>query len=306
MDRRAIVAGAAGSEAIAEAARRQDPAQRDREAFEYRLEAKDAPPSVSCASASTSGVCCQLVMRPRESGRKKGGAEGGVSIASHSVATVYEAPLDAKLVQGVRTVFEHLRRGKQCPHTLTHASKRLLFHVEKPTWKSDIRWISARDEGTFAWFASLFEKLGVRRTFSFLGELVLFSGFIVARQSTRKSHFHTDFDGSGGKALTLMTPLYDMSSLSDCHLVCEDGASLVQYRYTLGKAILFGDHFVHATQTGESPFPIAFLSFTFGAKPLSDDEWRSAEAYVMQQNPIYQDPMGRIVKSSAFQHSKLH
>eukprot|EP00966_Prymnesium_polylepis_P301369 6963272-Prymnesium_polylepis.1 len=95
-----------------------------------------------------------------------------------------------------------------------------------------------------------------------------------------------------------------MAQLSDCHLVCEasadGGAPLRQYRYVLGKAVVFGDRFVHATQTGASPFPLAFLSFTFGLKSMDDAQWASAEAYVREQNPIYQDPRGRIVRSSAF------
>ena len=75
---------------------------------------------------------------------------------------------------------------------------------------------------------------------------------------------------------------------------------------TLGRAVVFGDHFVHATQTGAAPSPLAFLSFTFGRRGLTESQWASAEAYVREQNPIYADPAGRIVRSTAFTHGEAH
>eukprot|EP00961_Rhodomonas_salina_P069510 933354-Rhodomonas_salina.1 len=205
------------------------------------------------------------------------------------------------------------------------------------------------------------------------GRIVLFSGFLVIRQNTRKSTFHTDFNGTNGKAFTLMTPLQDMSDLSECHLLaklphtaahrphtcvqsraaavadewkgsndqrktrtaseqekdgggkivneeeeggeskdgdrnCDDGANkkcedretetetetetatateteeraseLRQYRYREGRGICFGDGFMHATQTGHAPRPLAFLCFTFGVGALTDAEWKGAESYI--------------------------
>ena len=49
--------------------------------------------------------------------------------------------------------------------------------------------------------------------FSFLNEMVMFSGYIVARSQMDKSNFHVDFTGTGDSAFTLMTPMYDMSGL---------------------------------------------------------------------------------------------
>ena len=74
----------------------------------------------------------------------------------------------------------------------------------------------------------------------------------------------------------------------------------MQYRYQLGRAICFGDGFIHATETGDSPRPLAFLCFTFGAGSLTAEEWASAEAYISQQGPIYQDPEAKLVQSSSF------
>lgn len=194
--------------------------------------------------------------------------------------------------------------------------KKHTFHIERPNWKSDIRWASADDEATFGLFQALFDKLGIAAEFGFLGPMTLFSGFLVIRQCTRKSHFHADFTDTGGRAFTLMTPLEDMSDLWDCHLVVklphdgsdegssadttEDMRQMRQYRYELGRAIVFGDSFIHATQTGESPRPLMFLCFTFGNRCMTDDQWRGAEEYISQQCPYYRDPKGQLVLSTAF------
>ena len=117
-------------------------------------------------------------------------------------------------------------------------------------------------------------------------------------QVTRKSHFHEDFGDTGGRAFTLMTPLYDMAAIDDCHLLCDVGGGLKQYRYRLGEAVVFGDTFVHATQTGHSPQPLGFLCFTFGARKMTPEQWRSAEQYIEAQGPIYQTPAGVLVSST--------
>ena len=99
---------------------------------------------------------------------------------------------------------------------------------------------SAQDEHTFrTCFAPLFERLRIAELFRFLGGasgLILFSGFLVMRQHTAKSHFHTDFEDTGAKAFTLMTPLYDMSDLDDCHLLCvvDEGEAEAEGRHERG------------------------------------------------------------------------
>ena len=265
----------------------------------------------------------------------------GVVVAA-SVSNVYTCKMDTKQLSSVRQITDGLTQslrkmggssndlgcGGSCK--LEYKPKRLAFHAERPNWKSDIRWVSADDAITFDFFQTLFDKLRIADKFSFLGTMRLFSGFFVVRQCTRKSHFHTDFSDSGGKAFTLMTPLNDMSDLEDCHLLaqiqrppapavdvsgCDDGHggdadigmsgdgfghTVCQYRYEFGTGIAFGDGFVHATETGASPRPLCFLCFTFGDKDISDEQWHNASAYISQQGPVYQDPWGSLVTSSAF------
>ena len=261
---------------------------------------------------------------------------------------MYVAPIEASKLDLLRHATECWRAGGE-KHELAFKPKKWRFHVEKPHWgKTDIRWISSADEHTFrTCFEALFRGLRIAELFHFLGAdggLTLFSGFIVARQHSTKSNFHTDFQDTGAKCFTLMTPLYDMSALPDCHLLCvvdapkappggdgsssaEDGAEVAsstacggdddahegiasslpandgpatkvdpstakQYRYTLGEAVAFGDGFVHATETGASPTPLAFLCFTFGHRHCTEAQWQNAAAYIAEQGPIYQDPWG--------------
>jgi hypothetical protein len=126
--------------------------------------------------------------------------------------------LDARRLEKLRHIMSSLKaKGK---HECEFRPQKWRFHIEKPTWKSDIQWLSSADEHTFNnFFRPLWESLGVAKLFAFLGEMELFSGFFVSRQHTRKSTWHTDFSQTGGRAWTLMTPLYDMSALNDCHLL---------------------------------------------------------------------------------------
>jgi len=222
---------------------------------------------------------------------------GEVVLMEH--ANVFECPVVVKDLAPLRHTFEKLRPVAGSPELLRCERRAYTFHVERPSWKSDIAWIAANDAATFrGFFQAAFEQLGVARRFGFLGEMVhllptlnpspspspspsptptptpnphpdphqvLFSGFFVSRRATHKSHFHTDFNDTANLAFTLMTPLYDMSALPDCQLLCKapDGA-VQQYRYALGRAVVFGDSFVHATETGVAPRALAFLCFTFG------------------------------------------
>ena len=111
-------------------------------------------------------------------------------ILATEAANAYVAPLvqfDEKKRARMRHMIESLKSTGANKHECEFRPQRLRFHVETPTWKSDIRWISSADEHTFKYFRSLWESIGVAKLFSFLGDLEMFSGFFVARQTTKKS-----------------------------------------------------------------------------------------------------------------------
>mmetsp|Transcript_26852 Transcript_26852/g.52165 ORF Transcript_26852/g.52165 Transcript_26852/m.52165 type:complete len:218 (-) Transcript_26852:373-1026(-) len=147
----------------------------------------------------------------------------------------------------------------------------------------------------------IYGRLGLADAFTHIGKMVMLSGYFVTRCTTLKSHFHTDFDCTGGRAFTFMAPLFDMSGMKDGHLLCETGnesKGIARYRYQLGRAIVFGDGFVHATETGTAPREIAFLCFTFGDHKMKLGEWRKAEYYISRQCPFYKDLAGNVLRSA--------
>lgn len=287
--------------------------------------------SAAAASASRKGR-----RKPSQASATAGPPPPILATEAHNAYVAPISQLDDKKLARLRHIIESLKAtGK---HECEFRPQKLRFHVETPNWKSDIQWISSADEHTFkTLFKSLWDSLGIAKLFSFLGDLEMFSGFFVVRQTTRKSTWHTDFSDTGGCAWTLMTPLYDMTSLKDCHLVCSvpepphpldtseaatspaskdrsagnasngdalqlqtpsrrmPSGRIKQYRYAVGEAIVFGDNFEHATQTGSSPKPLAFLCFTFGDRKCTHEQWENALAYIKEQGPIYCTPSGVLV-----------
>lgn len=330
---RPVVAGAAGSEAVAFAAARADPAKAVAAVIDLDWAAEAC--SISGWKAALPRVSGQLACSADDDGKH--------AATRMEAANVFTVPLRRTDIALARSIFESL--CAVMPSRSDIASRRWAFHVERPGWKSDIAWVAANDAVTFrSCFQMLFDRLEVPRLFGFLGEMVLFSGFFVSRKSTAKSHFHTDFSDTGNRAFTLMTPLYDMSGLADCQLLCRLSEEVLkQYRYQLGHAIVFGDQFVHATETGAAPRTLAFLCFvclhlhhlaaalvapcaqphpvltcssanllapltrrrlfhavqTFGERRMSAAQWANAEAYIEAQSPIYQNPAGELVHSMA-------
>lgn len=82
-------------------------------------------------------------------------------VLAAEAANVYVVPVDTDKLASVRLMTENLKPGA-AHNMLTFKPKRWAFHVEKPNWKSDIRWLSAADEHTFrGLFESLFDKLQI-------------------------------------------------------------------------------------------------------------------------------------------------
>lgn len=82
--------------------------------------------------------------------------------------------------------------------------------------------------------------------------------------------WHADYErGVGTDALTLITPLHDydeQDSFQLSYLAGVDADEERRYVYRKGRAIAFGDRFVHSTEPGKgrSGQQHAYLCFTFG------------------------------------------
>jgi len=62
----------------------------------------------------------------------------------------------------------------------------------------------------------------------------------------------------------------------------------------MGEAIIFGDHFIHATPVGSSETPFTLLAFNFGTDKL--DHWEKLLQTQGRQCPLVQRPDGKFVK----------
>ena len=78
------------------------------------------------------------------------GRRGEVVLMEH--ANVFECPVVVKDLTPLRQTFEKLRPVAGSPELLRCERRGYTFHVERPSWKSDIAWIAANDAATFRGF----------------------------------------------------------------------------------------------------------------------------------------------------------
>lgn len=147
------------------------------------------------------------------------------------------------------------------------------YHVERPKWESDIRWISAEDEVTFARFQAAFDTLDVARhvaDYVAVDDAIrLYQGFVVVRSKCTEADFHLDWEDTGNQAFTLLTPIGPPTPGFGLVFKTLTGETR-SYDYREGEALIFGDQFVHSTAPGRSDPPTALLSFTFGTDRMED------------------------------------
>nr|WP_314446852.1 hypothetical protein [uncultured Sphingomonas sp.] len=147
------------------------------------------------------------------------------------------------------------------------------YHVERPAWESDIRWISAAEERTFARFEAAFDALDVGAAVAdhvaVDRAIRLFQGFVVVRSECRQPDFHLDWADAGNQAFTLLTPIGQPTPGFGLLFKTLTGETR-SYDYREGEAVIFGDHFLHSTAPGRSEQPTALLSFTFGTDRMED------------------------------------
>ncbi|WP_310468227.1 hypothetical protein [Sphingomonas sp.] len=168
------------------------------------------------------------------------------------------------------------------------------YQVERPQWDSDIRWISARHEASFAHFQSAFDRLGVaahvRPFLDLEREVRLYAGFVVVRSECRAAHFHVDWEKTNNEAFTLLTPI--TANAAGFGLVYRTvKGTVADYDYTPGEAIIFGDHFSHSTRPGASPDPVALLCFNFGTDKMA--HWDKIYRTTGYQTAFLRQPDGR-------------
>lgn len=170
---------------------------------------------------------------------------------------------------------------------------RAKLYSKVPAWKSDVQWLSARNERDFARFQSIFDRLGIAAHVEPYLDLDrgvrLYSGFFVVRTRCAEPDFHLDWRDTNNEAFTLLTPLSENAAGFGLLYKKTDG-SIGEYEYKLGEALVLGDDFVHSTKPGTSEEPVVLLSFTFGSDKM--EHWPSISRTAARQGMLVRRPDG--------------
>jgi hypothetical protein len=170
------------------------------------------------------------------------------------------------------------------------------FHTEKPKWKSDVAWISPCSLSSFKYFHSRFVRLGIANHVTPFLDLKkgvrMYMGFLVTRSTCVSPNFHTDWDETNNEAFTFLTPLTENANSFGLLYKKQDG-SIAEYNYSVGKALIFGDRFMHSTKPGKSERPVVLLSFTFGTDKM--EHWPAISRTAASQGNLVRLPNGRFI-----------
>ncbi len=181
------------------------------------------------------------------------------------------------------------------------------YFVKRPKWGSDIRWISADTEETFARFEDAFERLGIGGQVAQYLDLDraprLYAGFIVARSVCSEPYFHADWLKTNNDAFTTLTPI-NGDSAGFGMLYKKANGQIAEYEYQPGEAIIFGEHFVHSTKPGKSSEPVALLCFQFGTDKM--DRWPDILVTAGTQSQLITQPDGRFTKQAIEERRALN
>jgi hypothetical protein len=165
-------------------------------------------------------------------------------------------------------------------------------------WNSDIEWISASDEESFAVLQSAFDRLQIGAKFAPYLDLAsaprLYAGFLVVRSQCNEAHFHVDWEHANNDAFTVMTPITSPRDGFGLLYRRVDG-SVGEYEYKAGEAIGFGDNFQHSTKPVRSEEPLALLCFEFGTDKM--EHWPNIYRTVGKQVTHIRQPDGRFVRA---------
>ena len=162
----------------------------------------------------------------------------------------------------------------------------------RPSWNSDIRWISAASPSTFSQFSDAFDRLNiarhVREYLDIDREVRLYAGFLHTRTRCVQADFHIDWALTNNEAFTLLTPV--CGSPNERLLYKTLAGDTSEYRYKMGEAIVFGDHFLHSTPPGTSDPPFTLLVFNFGTDRM--EHWQKIIKTVGEQCGLLRRPDG--------------
>jgi len=167
------------------------------------------------------------------------------------------------------------------------------YCTASPPSNSDIRWLSANSLRCFRFFQAGFQQLGLARVvepwLDLKERVMMYSGFLVMRSNCQQADLHVDWNDTNNQAFTCITPLTDHTPDFGLLYQQRDG-SLASYTYRPGKALVFGERFLHSTRPGQSQEPVVLLSFTFGTDKM--DYWPAIAETAAAQGNLVRLPNG--------------
>lgn len=166
-----------------------------------------------------------------------------------------------------------------------------------PLWASDILWISQDDLPTYQFFDAMFRASGigeqVAHRIDYDRKLRLYSGFFVTRSRCERTDFHVDWVEANNDAFTFLMPLTNnCSQMGLTYLNVRGG--MVDYAYKMGKGLVFGDHFQHATSPGQTDERCVLLCFTFGTDRMGN--WPRIAETAAAQGRVHCRPDGILMR----------
>lgn len=166
-----------------------------------------------------------------------------------------------------------------------------------PQWASDILWISQDDLATYHFFDAMFRASGICERVAHRIEhdrdVRLYSGFFVTRSQCERADFHVDWLEANNQAFTFLLPLTD--NCTQMGLTYRNArGEVASYAYQLGKGLIFGDYFEHATAPGQTEERSVLLCFTFGTDRMED--WPRIAETAAAQGRVHCRPDGVLMR----------
>jgi hypothetical protein len=212
---------------------------------------------------------------------------------------VLEIDVDLELLAPLSGVCGLLQRS-ELPKGRVDIGNGLNLGIKHPDWKSDIAWISQADRAGYDYFAAIFRRLGIADAVAdrieYDHQIMMYSGFYVTRRSCNSPDLHVDWIGGNNDAFTFLTPLSaNCGELGLTYRTLRN--ELAHYDYTLGKGLIFGDHFAHSTAEGQAGENTVLLSFTFGTDRM--DNWPNISKSAAKQGTFHRQPDGQFITRTA-------
>lgn len=218
---------------------------------------------------------------------------------------VYTAAFDSHLLDKLRTAFNtHLRQGlseEQNAHLLAGGKsinidvtyQKYNYHVES-YGQAPLLWVSNNNLRTYNLFKSFLKSLDIiddiKTLVDFEKHIRMYCGFFVIGNKMDVQTWHVDYM-PGANAYTLITPLFEPDESHGNLIYRDQDKNVKTLKYKMNEAVIFGDHFQHATEPYEKSDKLrVMVSLTMGTDKL--EHWEILKQTIGAQSSFMILPCG--------------